>query len=75
MLISESIAQIIGVHAIFGGFIVGLFMPHEGSFRHHMTEKIEDLVTVFFLPLYFALSGLRTDLCVLFPGPFWPFVC
>ena len=64
----------IGVHAIFGAFVVGLICPHEGGFAIKVTEKIEDLVTVLFLPLYFALSGLKTDLGLLNDGKTWGYV-
>ena len=65
---------IIGVHPIFGAFLMGLICPHQGGFAIKMTEKIEDLVTVFFLPLYFALSGLSTNLGLLNSGITWGYV-
>ena len=65
---------IIGVHPIFGAFLMGLICPHEGGFAIKVTEKIEDLVTVFFLPLYFALSGLSTNLGLLNDGITWAYV-
>lgn len=65
---------IIGVHPIFGAFLMGLVCPHEGGFAIKLTEKIEDLVTVFFLPLYFALSGLSTNLGLLNDGITWAYV-
>ena len=65
---------IIGVHPIFGAFLMGLICPHEGGFAIKLTEKIEDLVTVFFLPLYFALSGLSTNLGLLNDGITWAYV-
>src|SRR5690606_10259084 len=58
VLASAFFTDIIGVHAIFGGFMIGLICPHDGGFAIKLTEKIEDLVGVLFLPLYFALSGL-----------------
>lgn len=64
----------IGVHAIFGAFLVGLICPHDGGFAIKLTEKIEDLVTVFFLPLFFALSGLNTNLGLLDDGTTWGYV-
>ncbi|GCB25860.1 K(+)/H(+) antiporter 1 [Aspergillus awamori] len=66
--------QIIGIHAIFGGFIIGLLCPHEGGFAIKLTEKIEDLVAALFLPLYFTLSGLQTDLGLLDTGTVWGYV-
>ena len=65
---------IIGVHPIFGAFLMGLICPHEGGFAIKLTEKLEDLVAVFFLPLYFALSGLSTNLGLLDNGVTWGYV-
>ena len=65
---------IIGVHAIFGAFLVGLICPHDGGFAIKVTEKIEDLITVLFIPLYFAFSGLSTNLGLLNDGITWAYV-
>jgi Kef-type K+ transport system membrane component KefB len=73
-LASAFFTQVIGVHAIFGGFVIGLMCPHEGGFAIKLTEKIEDLVTALFLPLYFTLSGLSTDLGLLNSGIVWGYV-
>ena len=64
----------IGVHPIFGAFLIGVICPHDGGFAIKLTEKIEDLVAVFFLPLYFALSGLSTNLGLLNDGITWAYV-
>ncbi|KAI2617805.1 K+/H+ antiporter 1 [Hypoxylon sp. NC1633] len=74
VLTSAWFTSMIGVHAIFGAFLVGLICPHDGGFAIHVTEKIEDLVTVLFLPLYFALSGLSTNLGLLNDGITWAYV-
>jgi Kef-type K+ transport system membrane component KefB len=74
VLASAFFTNIIGVHAIFGGFLIGLICPHEGGFAVKLTEKIEDLVTVLFLPLYFALSGLKTNIGLLDSGLVWGYV-
>ncbi|KAJ0424626.1 Sodium/hydrogen exchanger family-domain-containing protein [Aspergillus carlsbadensis] len=73
-LASSFFTQVIGVHAIFGGFLIGLLCPHEGGFAIKLTEKIEDLVTAIFLPLYFTLSGLQTDLGLLDSAITWGYV-
>ncbi|KAH6616963.1 Sodium/hydrogen exchanger family-domain-containing protein [Chaetomium tenue] len=65
---------IIGVHPIFGAFLIGLICPHDGGFAIKLTEKIEDLISVLFLPLYFALSGLNTNLGLLNDGITWAYV-
>ena len=55
-------------------FLVGLICPHDGGFAIKVTEKVEDLVSVIFLPLYFALSGLSTNLGLLNDGITWAYV-
>ncbi|KAI0540264.1 K+ homeostasis protein Kha1 [Xylaria digitata] len=74
VLVSSWFTSIIGVHAIFGAFLVGLICPHDGGFAIRLTEKIEDLITVLFIPLYFAFSGLSTNLGLLNDGITWAYV-
>jgi Kef-type K+ transport system membrane component KefB len=74
VLISAFITSIIGIHPIFGSFVVGVIMPHDGGFAVKVTEKIEDLVSALLLPLYFALSGLSTNLGLLNNGITWAYV-
>lgn len=64
----------IGVHPIFGAFLVGAICPHNGGFAIKLTEKIEDLVGALLLPIYFALSGLNTNLGLLDDGTTWGYV-
>ncbi|KAK5654749.1 hypothetical protein OQA88_7074 [Cercophora sp. LCS_1] len=73
-LASAFFTGIIGVHAIFGGFMVGLILPREGGFNIKVTEKLEDLIGALFLPLYFTLSGLNTNLGLLNSGIAWGYV-
>ncbi|KAF2140997.1 uncharacterized protein K452DRAFT_229660 [Aplosporella prunicola CBS 121167] len=73
-LTSAFFTGVIGVHPIFGAFMVGLICPHEGGFAIKVTEKVEDLVSALFLPLYFALSGLSTNLGLLDSGMVWAYV-
>ncbi|KAJ7579934.1 Sodium/hydrogen exchanger family-domain-containing protein [Mycena floridula] len=68
---SAFFTDIIGIHAIFGGFLAGLIIPHENGFAISLVEKLEDLVSILFLPLYFTLSGLRTNLGLLDNGITW----
>src|SRR5271156_1939313 len=74
VLASAFFTGVIGIHPIFGAFMVGLICPHEGGFAIKLTEKIEDLVSVLLLPLYFALSGLSTNLGLLDNGITWAYV-
>ncbi|OLN87045.1 K(+)/H(+) antiporter 1-like protein 2 [Colletotrichum chlorophyti] len=71
VLASAFFTSIIGVHSIFGAFMVGLLCPHEGGFAIKLTEKIEDLIATLFVPLFFALSGINTNLGLLDSGRTW----
>ncbi|KAF5387678.1 hypothetical protein D9615_000754 [Tricholomella constricta] len=68
---SAFFTDIIGVHAIFGGFLAGLIIPHENGYAISLVEKLEDLVSIIFLPIYFTLSGLRTNLGLMNDGVTW----
>lgn len=73
-LASAFFTGIIGVHPIFGGFMVGLIIPREERFNIKVTEKMEDLIGALLLPLYFTLSGLNTNLGLLNSGLAWGYV-
>jgi Kef-type K+ transport system membrane component KefB len=70
---SAFFTSIIGIHPIFGAFLIGIICPHDGGFARKLAEKIEDLVSTMFLPLYFALSGLSTNLGLLNSGIVWAY--
>jgi len=62
LIFSAWVAEIIGVHALFGSFIFGFVVPKNGKFAEELCPKIELLVVNIFVPLYFAYSGLNTKL-------------
>jgi len=53
---------LLGVHAIFGAFLFGFIIPRNSHLYEQCNEHIEDFVMTIMLPLYFALSGLKTDI-------------
>ncbi|PAN20227.1 hypothetical protein PAHAL_3G393600 [Panicum hallii] len=61
----------IGIHALFGAFIVGIIVPKEGPFAGVLLEKVEDLISGLFLPLYFVSSGLKTNVMTIKGGESW----
>lgn len=68
---SALITELIGIHLIFGAFLLGAAMPkHEGLTRE-LAEKTEDFVLTFLLPVFFAYSGLRTQIGLLNSGELW----
>jgi Kef-type K+ transport system membrane component KefB/nucleotide-binding universal stress UspA family protein len=74
LLASSWTTELIGIHALFGAFMLGAVMPKEGNFSRLLAEKLEDLVVVFLLPMFFAYSGLRTQLGLLATSGAW-FMC
>jgi hypothetical protein len=46
----------LGVHAIFGGFLAGLAVPREGGLAISIMEKMEDVISIVFLPLVRSFS-------------------
>lgn len=65
LLVSALISELIGIHALFGAFLFGAIMPRQGDYAHALAERLEDFVVVALLPLFFAFSGLRTELGLL----------
>lgn len=65
LLGSSYLTEIIGIHALFGAFIAGLIMPPNIKFRSILIEKIEDITLIVFLPIFFVISGLRTEIGLL----------
>jgi Kef-type K+ transport system membrane component KefB len=56
---SSFVTDVIGVHAIFGAFLAGIIVPREGGLAIALTEKLEDMVTIIFLPLVSLILRLR----------------
>ncbi|KAJ9694675.1 hypothetical protein PVL29_010242 [Vitis rotundifolia] len=61
VMVSGFMTDLIGIHSIFGAFVFGLTIPKGGGFAERLIERIEDFVTGLLLPLYFASSGLKTN--------------
>ncbi|KAK6263197.1 hypothetical protein QUC31_009013 [Theobroma cacao] len=65
VLAAGFVTDAIGIHAMFGAFVVGVVFPKEGPFAGALVEKVEDLVSGLFLPLYFVSSGLKTNIATI----------
>jgi Kef-type K+ transport system membrane component KefB len=61
----------LGIFAIFGGFMVGVLLHDQTDLVEAWRHKVADLVTVFFLPVFFTYTGLRTDIGSLVNGELW----
>ncbi|MBW4579173.1 MAG: cation:proton antiporter [Tildeniella nuda ZEHNDER 1965/U140] len=65
VVISALITELIGIHLIFGAFLVGAVMPKHPGLTRELAQKTEDFVLTFLLPVFFAYSGLRTQVGLL----------
>lgn len=61
VMVSGFMTDLIGIHSIFGAFVFGLTIPKGGEFADRLIERIEDFVSGLLLPLFFASSGLKTN--------------
>ena len=71
LIVSSYLTEILGLHALFGAFVVGVVMPDNIKFRKIMTEKVEDVSLALFLPLFFVSTGLRTEIGLLNSPELW----
>ncbi len=62
LLLSSLATELIGIHALFGAFLLGAIVPHDSALAREVMGKLEDLVIVLFLPAFFAFTGLRTQI-------------
>ncbi|GAU23025.1 hypothetical protein TSUD_336730 [Trifolium subterraneum] len=74
VMVSGFVTDFIGIHAIFGAFVFGLTIPKTGKFAERLIVRIEDFVLGLLLPLYFASSGLKTDVTKISGGKAWGFL-
>jgi Kef-type K+ transport system membrane component KefB len=71
VLLSSWATELIGIHSLFGGFVAGAIMPKDRGFARALGRRLEDLVVVVLLPLFFAFSGLRTQIGLLSGAGDW----
>jgi Kef-type K+ transport system membrane component KefB len=62
LLLSALVTELIGIHALFGAFLLGAVIPHDSRLSKELTGRIEDLVLVLLLPAFFAFTGMRTQI-------------
>ncbi len=73
VVISALITELIGIHLIFGAFLLGAAMPKNPGLVRELAQKTEDFVLIFLLPIFFAYSGLRTEIGLLNRPILWVF--
>ncbi len=71
VLLCAMTTEWIGVHAMFGAFVFGVVFPRDNPIATWLHDKAGGLTTALMLPLFFAYSGLRTDIGLLSGGGAW----
>jgi Kef-type K+ transport system membrane component KefB len=64
----------LGIHLLFGSFLMGAIMPKEPKFVRYILDRFETITITLLLPLFFAFTGLRTNIGLL-RGPAMWFYC
>ncbi|HSC88857.1 MAG TPA: cation:proton antiporter, partial [Polyangiaceae bacterium] len=62
LVLSASITEVIGIHALFGAFLFGAILPKDNGLAERLIHRLETVAVVLLLPLFFAYSGLRTQI-------------
>lgn len=62
LLLSAWTTEAIGIHAVFGAFLLGVVIPHDSYIAQSLKAGLEQVVTVLLLPAFFAYTGMRTQI-------------
>src|SRR6185503_15489176 len=62
MLASSMATEYIGIHGFFGAFLLGAIIPHGSRIATELNRRLDDFIAVLFLPVFFAYTGMRTEI-------------
>ncbi len=62
VLLASLTTESIGVHAVFGAFLLGAVIPHDSQIAREFSDKLKQIVTVLLLPAFFAYTGMRMQI-------------
>jgi Kef-type K+ transport system membrane component KefB len=71
VFISSMLTSTLGIYALFGAFLMGVLLHDQETLVEAWRNKVADLVTVLFLPIFFTYTGLRTDIGGLATAQLW----
>jgi Kef-type K+ transport system membrane component KefB len=71
ILASALCTELLGVHLLFGAFLLGAIMPKGADFVEHIKQKFESVTVSLLLPLFFAYTGLRTSFAMVTGHGMW----
>lgn len=71
LLVSAAITEALGVHALFGAFMLGAMIPADSPLARALHQRLDDVVALVLLPAFFAVTGLRTEIRLLAGAEAW----
>lgn len=71
LLVAGATTEFIGIHALFGSFLLGAVMRHDGRLAEQLRARMHDIVVVLLLPAFFAYTGMRTQVGLLHGTQDW----
>ncbi len=71
VLLSAAATDVLGIHPLFGAFLAGVCFPRIPRWQEEIRGRLDMLVSVLLLPLFFALTGMRTRLDLLDDANMW----
>jgi Kef-type K+ transport system membrane component KefB len=74
LLLAALATERIGTHGLFGAFLIGLVVPHDSALAGDVRGMLENPVALFLLPVFFAFTGLRTQIDLVHGYREW-FIC
>ena len=67
--------ELLGVHPLFGAFLAGAIVPRESGFAEAIADRVESVVGTVLLPVFFVLTGLRTEVGLVSSAGLWGVFC
>ncbi|HYM78947.1 MAG TPA: cation:proton antiporter [Candidatus Dormibacteraeota bacterium] len=71
VLASSLFTEYLGIHLLFGAFLMGAIMPKESRFVRYVLDRFETITVTLLLPLFFAFTGLRTNIAAVKGPEMW----
>jgi Kef-type K+ transport system membrane component KefB len=74
VLVSALCSERLGIHLLFGAFLLGAVMPKEQRYVRYVLDRFETITGTLLLPLFFAFTGLRTNIGLVKGPEMWMYL-
>lgn len=71
IFLAAMVTNLIGIFSIFGAFMLGAILYDRREFARAVQARLHDFVSVFFLPIFFTYTGIRTDIGTMTGAGLW----